>query len=136
LLAVKKIQDTNLICPVVVSQYAALACLRVGKNYSAQFLPEMAACRQQLLETLGQLSDYCRLVVPQGAFYCLLEVNSPLTDLELVKRLIDEFKVAVLPGSTFGVDSGCYLRIAYGALRQATASVAIARLEQGLKSIC
>lgn len=136
LLAVKKIQDTNLICPVVVSQYAALACLQVGKGYSAQFLSEMAACRQQLLETLGQLSDYCRLVVPQGAFYCLLEVNSPLTDLELVKRLIDEFKVAVLPGSTFGMDSGCYLRIAYGALRQATASVAIARLEQGLKNIC
>ncbi|WP_228015599.1 pyridoxal phosphate-dependent aminotransferase [Synechocystis salina] len=136
LLAVKKIQDTNLICPVVISQYAALACLQVGKAYSAQFLPEMAACRQQLLDTLGQLSDRCRLVVPQGAFYCLLEVDSPLTDLELVRRLVDEFKVGVLPGSTFGMESGCYLRIAYGALRRATASTAIARLEQGLKSLC
>ncbi|WP_228016807.1 pyridoxal phosphate-dependent aminotransferase [Synechocystis sp. LEGE 06083] len=136
LLAVKKIQDTNLICPVVVSQYAALACLQVGKAYSAQFLPEMAACRQQLLAVLGQLSDRCRLVVPQGAFYCLLEVDSPLADLELVKRLIDEFKVAVLPGSTFGIETGCYLRIAYGALRRDTASTAMARLEQGLKHIC
>ncbi|MBD2655124.1 pyridoxal phosphate-dependent aminotransferase [Synechocystis sp. FACHB-383] len=135
LLAVKKIQDTNLICPVVVSQYAALACLQVGKAYSAQFLPEMAACRQQLLAVLGQLSDRCRLVVPQGAFYCLLEVDSPLADLELVKRLIDEFKVAVLPGSTFGIETGCYLRIAYGALRRDTASTAMARLEQGLKHI-
>ncbi|WP_238546799.1 MULTISPECIES: pyridoxal phosphate-dependent aminotransferase [unclassified Synechocystis] len=135
LLAVRKIQDTNLICPVVVSQYAALACLEVGKGYSGQFLPEMAACRQQLLEALDPLCDRCRLVVPQGAFYCLLEVHSSLSDVELVKRLIGEFKVGVLPGSTFGIENGCYLRIAYGALRQDTASIAIERLVRGLKQI-
>lgn len=33
LLGVKKVQDTNLICPVVASQYAALACLKVGKGF-------------------------------------------------------------------------------------------------------
>lgn len=135
LLAVKKIQDTNLICPAIASQYAALACLKVGKGYSQGFLPEMAQCRQELLGQLGKISDHCRFVVPKGAFYGFLQVNSPLSDLELVKTLINEFKVGVLPGSTFGMTAGCYLRIAYGALRKETAQIAIERLVQGLKEL-
>ena len=135
LLGVKKIQDTNLICPAIASQYAALACLKVGKTYSQGFLPEMAHCRQELLSQLGKMPDHCRLVVPKGAFYCFLQVNSSLSDLELVKTLITEFNVGVLPGSTFGVTDGCYLRIAYGALRKETAQVAIERLVKGLKAL-
>jgi aspartate/methionine/tyrosine aminotransferase len=134
LLAVKKIQDTNLICPVVASQYAALACLKVGKAYSQSFLPEIAHCRQELLEQLGKLAN-CRLVEPKGAFYCFLQVDSPLSDLELVKKLIREFKVGVLPGSTFGMTDGCYLRIAYGALRKETVQIAVERLVRGLKEL-
>jgi aspartate/methionine/tyrosine aminotransferase len=133
LLGVKKIQDTNLICPAISSQYAALACLKVGKAYCQGFIPEMAHCRQILLEQLRTLPR-CRVVEPKGAFYCFLEVDSQLSDLELVKRLITEFKVGVLPGSTFGVTDGCYLRIAYGALRKETAQVAIERLVRGLKA--
>ena len=72
---------------------------------------------------------------PKGAFYCFLQVDSPLSDLELVKTLIIEFKVGVLPGSTFGITEGCYLRIAYGALRKETAQIAIERLVQGLKQL-
>jgi len=134
LLGVKKIQDTNLICPPIVSQYAALACLTVGKAYSQGFLPEMNHCRQELLNQLGTL-PHCRVVEPKGAFYCFLQVDSPLSDLELVKTLIIEFKVGVLPGSTFGITEGCYLRIAYGALRKETAQIAIERLVQGLKQL-
>ena len=131
LLGVKKIQDTNLICPPIVSQYAALACLTVGKAYGQRFLPEMAHCRQILLEQLRTLS-HCRVVEPKGAFYYFLQVDSQLSDLELVRRLITEYKVGVLPGSTFGVTAGCYLRIAYGALRKETAQIAIERLVRGL----
>jgi aspartate/methionine/tyrosine aminotransferase len=42
--------------------------------------------------------------------------------------------VAVIPGNTFGL-SGCYLRVAYGALTQATASQGIERLVKGLRAI-
>jgi aspartate/methionine/tyrosine aminotransferase len=46
-----------------------------------------------------------------------------------------EFEAGVLPGSTFGMTEGCYLRIAYGALRKETAQIAIERLVQGLKEL-
>ncbi len=54
---------------------------------------------------------------------------------ELVKRLIQEHKIAVIPGTTFGMDDGCYLRVAYGALQQETAKEGIERLVQGLETI-
>ena len=58
-----------------------------------------------------------------------------MNDFELVKNLITNYKIAVLPGSTFGMRKGCYLRIAYGALQKETATTGIERLVQGLKHL-
>jgi aspartate/methionine/tyrosine aminotransferase len=55
--------------------------------------------------------------------------------MQLVERLIREHQVAVIPGSAFGIQDGCYLRVAYGALQQDTASKGVDRLIQGLKTI-
>jgi aspartate/methionine/tyrosine aminotransferase len=54
--------------------------------------------------------------------------------MAIVKRLIQEYKVAVLPGTTFGLD-GCYLRVAYGALDPNTAKSGMGRLVKGLREI-
>ena len=54
---------------------------------------------------------------------------------ELVKQLISIYHVAVLPGTTFGMNQGCYLRVAYGALQKETAKEGIERLVNGLKNI-
>ena len=57
------------------------------------------------------------------------------TDLApLVTRLIEEYGVAVLPGTTFGAE-GCRLRVAYGALKQDTAEEGIGRLTGGLAAL-
>ncbi|HUS90717.1 MAG TPA: pyridoxal phosphate-dependent aminotransferase, partial [Phycisphaerae bacterium] len=45
-------------------------------------------------------------------------------------------RVAVIPGSTFGLTAGCCLRIAYGALELPTAAEALARFTRGLRGIC
>jgi len=43
--------------------------------------------------------------------------------------------VAVIPGTAFGIASGCYLRVAYGALQKQTAAEGIGRLVRGLKAL-
>ena len=58
-----------------------------------------------------------------------------MNDFELVKKLIENYQIAVLPGKTFGMEKGCYLRIAYGALKQETATIGIQRLTKGLKQL-
>ena len=132
---VKKVQDTILICPPVISQYAALGALKVGKSYCQQHLQEIIAVREIVLQSLSNLEDLCTISPSAGAFYIFLKVNQQLDAFELAKRLIEEYKVAVLPGTTFGMNDGCYLRVAYGALHPDTAAAGIERLVEGLSHI-
>ena len=55
--------------------------------------------------------------------------------MHVVTRLVLEHKVAVIPGYAFGLNDACYLRIAYGALRQEEVVVGMDRLVEGLAQI-
>ncbi|MBW4424352.1 MAG: pyridoxal phosphate-dependent aminotransferase [Nostoc desertorum CM1-VF14] len=133
--AVKKIQDTILICPPVISQYAALGALQAKQEYLQSNIGALAQVRQLVLDSLNRLEGLCSITPANGAFYFFLKVNTQIDAFELVKRLIQEYKVAVIPGTTFGMDDGCYLRVAYGALQKETAKEGIERLVQGLETI-
>ena len=136
LMPIQKVQDTNLICPPVISQYAALGALNEGKVYCQQHLAEIDRVRKIVKAQLESIPHLCRVSHAAGAFYFFLKINTDLPDLELVKRLVEEYKVAVIPGSTFGIENGCYLRVAYGSLQADTAKTGIERLIAGLKRIC
>ncbi|MFN6482972.1 MULTISPECIES: pyridoxal phosphate-dependent aminotransferase [unclassified Nostoc] len=142
LVAVKKVQDTILICPPVISQYAALGALQAKEDYLkshigalAQPAVGIAQVRQLVLDSLNRLQGLCSIIPANGAFYFFLKVHTQMDAFELVKKLIQEHKVAVIPGTTFGIDDGCYLRVAYGALQKDTAKEGIERLVQGLETI-
>lgn len=135
LTAVLKIQDTIVICPTVISQYAAVGALQAGISYCRQHLDSIAQVRQLCLQEFEAIRDICTIPPAKGAFYFLLKVHTDLHPLPLVKRLIQEYKVAVIPGMTFGLDSGCYLRVAYGALQQDTVAEGLGRLVKGLRAI-
>ncbi|MFM2064146.1 MAG: hypothetical protein RLZZ507_3817 [Cyanobacteriota bacterium] len=130
--AVKKVQDTILICPPVVSQYAALGALQAKENYLKDNIKTIAKTRQIVIDALNQLQGLCTITPANGAFYFFLKVHIQMDAFELVKRLIQEHQVAVIPGTTFGMKDGCYLRVAYGALQQDTAKAGIERLVKGM----
>jgi aspartate/methionine/tyrosine aminotransferase len=133
--SIKKIQDTILICPPVVSQYAALGALSAGRAYCAQRLAAIATVRKSVLDAAHSLQDLCTVPQAEGAFYVLLNLNTPMSAMVLVERLIREHGVAVIPGTTFGMDRGCYLRVAYAALEPQTVREGCDRLVTGLRSI-
>ena len=135
LAAVKKIQDTILICPPVPSQFAALAAMETGAGYCRPFLEPMAEVRHLVLNELAHLGS--RIIAPpvRGAFYVFVEVDTAMDAPTLVRRLIQEYGVAVIPGTTFGTTEGCYLRIAYGALQRETVAEAMGRLGRGLSAL-
>ena len=136
LLPIKKVQDTNLICPPVVSQYAAIGALAAGKEYTQQHLPQIAKVRNVVRDRLQAIADFTSISAADGAFYFWLKIDTELNDLDLVEQLIREYRVAAIPGSTFGTRRGCYLRVAYGSLQLATAETGIDRLIDGLTAIC
>ncbi|WP_367026366.1 pyridoxal phosphate-dependent aminotransferase [Methylococcus sp. ANG] len=133
--AVLKVQDTNLICAPLVSQHAAVGAMETGSAYCREKLATTARVRRIVLDALAGLGERCRVPEAQGAFYVLVRIERGGDAFALAERLIREFGVAVIPGTAFGLDGGCYLRIAYGALLPATAEEGIGRLVHGLRTI-
>ncbi|MBI3839363.1 MAG: pyridoxal phosphate-dependent aminotransferase [Planctomycetia bacterium] len=133
--AVRKAQDTILICPPVVSQEAAVGALRVGPEYCRRKIERVAQVRRMVLDELEAVRHFCTIPPALGAFYFLLRVDTPLDSMSIVERLVRQFGVAVIPGTTFGIERGCYLRVAYGALDSDTIAEGMGRLVRGLTSI-
>jgi len=133
--AVRKIQDTVLICPPVVSQFAAVGALEAGRGYCDRHRVAIERVRASLLDQFQSLRDLCRVPPADGAFYFFVTVDTTLGAMDLVERLIREHGVAVIPGTTFGALDRCVIRISYGALQPETAIEGVGRLVRGLRAI-
>jgi aspartate/methionine/tyrosine aminotransferase len=133
--AVNKVQDTVLICPPVVSQYAAVGAMQAGGGWCREKLVALSEVRQVALDLLGGLGDRCLVPEADGAFYFLIRLATGLPSMTVVERLIREHHVAAIPGSVFGMSDGCYLRVSYGALQKETVVEGLGRLVAGLQAI-
>jgi aspartate/methionine/tyrosine aminotransferase len=132
--AMRKIQDTIMICSPVISQYAAVGALQAGRAYAHEKLRTISESRTVAQRTLAQLEGG---VVPpvRGAFYLLLRLATDRKPMELAERLIRDHGVAVIPGNAFGLTNGCYLRVAYAAQPTAVIREGCERLVSGLKAL-
>jgi aspartate/methionine/tyrosine aminotransferase len=129
--AVRKIQDTIMICSPVISQYAGVGALQAGRAYARDRLPAIAESRALAQRMLAQV-DGCTVPPANGAFYLLLRLKTSRHPMELAERLIRKHRVAVIPGNAFGLDAGCHLRVAYAALPQESIREGCERLVRGL----
>lgn len=130
--AVNKIQDTILICAPHMVQEAAVAALKVGRAWTRPRLEPLARMRDRARTTLSAVAEVPRA---DGAFYYLIKADTSLDPMSACERLIREHRVAVIPGSAFGVTEGCTLRVSFGALEEATASEGLDRLAAGLRAL-
>lgn len=133
--AINKIQDTLLICAPAVSQHAAMAALRVGRDYARRHLGRLDDMRRRIFDALNSGDVPCDVAAVEGAFYYLVRVRSSLDSMTLVERLIKQHRVATIPGSAFADPGPCSIRISYGALEQDTLAEGLERLVAGLKSL-
>lgn len=133
--AVKKIQDTILISPPMVSQYAALGALEAGMEFIEPKRKAMSKKRNIVLEMLTEIACLKNAPASEGAFYVMLGIDSPMEDLQLVKSLITEFGVATIPGSAFGIHQDCHIRLSYGALPDHEIETGLKRLKRGLDTV-
>jgi len=134
--ALRKIQDTLVICPPVISQFAAVGALAAGTPFVREQLRALTAVRAVVRRALAPLTAEGLAEIPpaDGAFYFLPRLRTTRPPLEIAEKLIREHGVAVIPGSAFGVTQSCTIRVAYGALAE-TAAAGIDRLVTGLRAI-
>ncbi len=133
---VRKIQDTNLICPPVISQYAAIECLKLGGDFCLRHRRGIETVRSHLQNQLAKLSFLSHPEL-EGAFYAFLQLPElDMNDMEIVAYLIQKHRVAVIPGMAFGISDRRCIRVSYGALEPKKAVAGIDRLIEGLTALC
>lgn len=107
-----KIHQYAIMCAPTTSQYAAVEALKNGDNDVAMMRQSYNQRRRFLLNAFKEMNLPC--FEPFGAFYvfpCIKEFG--MTSEEFATRLLQEEKVAAIPGNAFGDSGEGYLRISY-----------------------
>jgi aspartate aminotransferase len=135
--AVAELQSQMCSHATTFAQYGALAALR-EKEKTRSSLEKMLTAfdrRRRLLHSALSKIPGVSCVLAEGAFYLFPNVSSfGLSSQQFCERLLDEAKVAAVPGSAFGAEG--YLRMSY-ATSDETIVKGVARLAEfckGLKS--
>lgn len=113
------------------SQYAAIEALKNGDPDVAMMREAYNGRRRYLIHAFREMGLSC--FEPFGAFYvfpCIREFG--LTSEEFAERLLEEERVAVVPGTAFGDCGEGYLRISY-AYSLEDLKKALGRLEAFIK---
>ena len=112
--AMMKVHQYVIMSAPTPSQYAALAALTEGEEESRRMIEDFDRRRHLVMAALQGMGLPCP--PPQGAFYAFPSVRSTgLDDVEFAHRLLQEEKVAVIPGSAFGERGRGHVRICYAA---------------------
>ena len=107
-----KIHQYAIMCASTTSQYAAVEALRNGDGDVAEMREAYDQRRRFLVKALRDMGFEC--YEPQGAFYVFPSIKKfGMTSDEFALRLLEEEKVAVVPGTAFGDCGEGYLRISY-----------------------
>ncbi|MFN3678294.1 pyridoxal phosphate-dependent aminotransferase [Thermosynechococcus sp.] len=120
--ATTKIQghSTSNVC--TFAQYGALAALEGSQACVAEMVAafrDRRACMYQGICEIPRL----RCLKPQGAFYLFVDISETgLSSVEFCDRLLEEEKVAAIPGKAFGMDD--HIRLSY--------ATDLATIEKGL----
>jgi aminotransferase len=95
-----------------VSQYAALAAINLGADAAEEM--RLKYDRRRLLIVNGLNDIGLETFMPEGAFYAFPKIAcSGLDDERFAQNLLEEEKVAVVPGSAFGAGGAGFVRCSY-----------------------
>lgn len=110
--AMVKIHQYTMLCAPTVSQYAALEALRNSDEAIAEMRREYQMRRDFIVSGFNELGLKCLL--PEGAFYAFANITSTgMTSEQFCCDLLQERKVAVVPGTAFGACGEGFIRASY-----------------------
>ena len=110
--AMMKIHQYVIMSAPTPSQYAAIEALRNGEEDVRRMVAEFDRRRRLMVTGVKEIG--LALQEPRGAFYVFPSIRSTgMDDYEFAERLLDEEKVAVIPGSAFGDCGRGHVRMCY-----------------------
>ena len=128
-----KIHQFAIMCAPTTSQYAAVDALRNGDKDVEKMCEAYNHRRRYLLHEFREMGLDC--FEPYGAFYVFPSIKKfGMTSEEFATRLLEEEKVAVVPGTAFGDCGEGFLRISY-AYSLENLKIAIVRVKDFVKRL-
>ena len=107
-----KIHQFAIMCAPTVSQYAAIVALQECDDEVRKMVDEYDARRRIVVDGFNKMGLHC--FNPEGAFYVFPCIRSTGMDSEtFCEKLLQEEKVAVVPGSAFGESGEGFVRVSY-----------------------
>jgi aminotransferase len=110
--AMMKVHQYVMMSAPTMSQYAGLEALASGEEDVRGMVAEYDRRRRLIVNGFNSMGLTC--FEPRGAFYAFPSVAvTGLSDEEFAEKLLQEQKVAVVPGSVFGEQGRGYVRACY-----------------------
>lgn len=126
-----KVHQYNVTCATSISQMAALEALTAGIDDALPMKQEYAARRDYVFNRLQSMG--LDVIKPEGAFYFFVKIPaSNISSFDFCMELVNEAKLAVVPGSAFSEFGEGYFRLSY-AYSMDTLKEGLNRLESYLR---
>lgn len=128
-----KVHQYNISCATSIAQKAALAAVTTGIDDALVMKKEYLKRRDYVFNRLSAMG--LDTVKPDGAFYFFIKIPDtiPLNSFDFALKLVDETKVAVVPGSAFSQYGEGYFRLSF-ACSMETLEIGLNRMEQYLSN--
>jgi aminotransferase len=126
-----RIHQYTIMSAPTIAQFAALEALTNGSKYVIEMQEEYDRRRRLIVSGLNQLG--LSTFEPHGAFYAFPSIAvTGMDDETFSQKLLDEERVAVVPGSAFGSGGEGFVRCSYATAYEKIEE-ALARLENFMK---
>ena len=110
--AMMKIHQYSMLCASIISQEAALEAIQHGEPDTIEMRDQYRVRRNFIVNAFNSMGLTCHM--PRGAFYAFPSIQSTgLKSKDFAIRLLQEEKVACVPGNAFGACGEGYLRCCY-----------------------
>lgn len=110
--AMMKIHQYAILCAPIMSQEAAIEALERGERSMIRMRNEYEMRRNYIVSAFNEIGLEC--FKPRGAFYVFPKISSTgLSSKEFSLKLLQEKKVAVVPGTAFGSSGEGHVRCSY-----------------------
>ncbi|MEI3337025.1 MAG: pyridoxal phosphate-dependent aminotransferase [Clostridium sp.] len=127
--------------PNSIAQYASVEALNGPTDELVKMIAEFDNRRKFMVKRIGEMEGL-DIIYPKGAFYLMINVSSVYgkaingktinSSLDFSAELLEEEKVAVIPGAAFGLDK--FIRLSY-ATAQKDIEEGLNRIENFIKKL-
>src|SRR6185295_143977 len=110
--AMMRIHQYSMLCASIISQEAALEAVQNGEADTIEMREQYRLRRNYIVDAFNAMGLTCHL--PRGSFYAFPCIKSTgLSSKEFAVKLLEQEKVACVPGSAFGPGGEGYLRCCF-----------------------